>query len=437
MNNHVLSFLTLTLCLFVISCSSSDDKPPLKGERMSILELEDNLKITKDSASIPFNMPKVWKNGFWPQAGGYPSHVLEHLSLNSGQLKKVWSADIGQGSKSSLPLTAQPVTADGRIFTLDTEAGLRAFNAQNGKELWRRNVQKEDDDEVIGGGIAHNGGKLYVTAGYNEALAVSAENGEILWRSDLDAPARAAPTVENGRVFVTTLNSSLFALNAADGTVLWEYTTIGESAGLLGAASPATNRDIVVPAFSSGEIYALRVENGSVAWSDNLSGVKRYSGLNVLSDIKALPVIHNGIVYAISFGGKMVAIDERTGERLWSKDISGSQTPWLAGNLIFVFTSDNKLVSMENRTGQVRWLQQLHRYKKPEDRKGSISWTGPVLAGGRLIMASSDGRLLEINPDTGEFIRESDIGHSILIPPLVAGDTLYLLAENGSLLAYK
>ncbi|MEM6781539.1 MAG: PQQ-binding-like beta-propeller repeat protein [Pseudomonadota bacterium] len=436
---NLLSTLCLSvLLLSVVACSSDDEKPPLQGERLSILELQDSLKISEDATAIPFEMPQVWKNGFWPQAGGYPSHVLEHLSLNAGELRRTWSADIGQGSESNLPLTAQPVAADGRIFTLDTDSRLSAFDVSNGERLWRANVQdEEEDDEVIGGGISHSNNVLYVTNGYDEVLSVAPENGDILWRTKLDSPARAAPTILENRVFVTTLNSTLYAIDATSGQVLWDYTTIGESAGLLGAASPAANRDIVVPAFSSGEIYALRVENGSVAWSDNLSGVRRFGGLNVLSDIKGLPVIHDGVVYAISFGGRMVAIDERTGERVWQIDISGSQTPWVAGNAVFIFSSDNQLASIERRTGQVRWVKQLNRYAKPESRKGPITWTGPVLAGGRLILVSSDGRLLEVSPEDGTFLRENDIGGSFMIPPIVAGDTLYLLAENGSLLAYR
>ncbi len=422
----------------VLAACSGDDKKPLEGERLSILELQDNLKISEEGASIPFEMPKVWKNGYWPQAGGYPSHVLEHLSLNSGPLKRVWSADIGQGSENDLPLTAQPVSADGRIFTLDTDSRVTAFDIKTGREIWHIRVDDPDeDDEVIGGGISHSNNVLYITSGFDEMLAVKPENGDVLWRVKLDSPARAAPTILENRVFVTTLNSSLYAVDASNGQVLWEYTTIGESAGLLGAASPAANRDIVVPAFSSGELYALRVENGSVAWSDNLSSVRRYGGVNVISDIKGLPIIHDNTVYAISFGGKMAAIDERTGERIWQKDISGSQTPWIAGNSLFVFSSENQLASIERKTGQVRWVKQLHRYQKPESRKGPINWTGPVLAGGRLILASSDGRLLEVNPDNGEYVRESDIGYSIMIPPVVAGDTLYLLSENGTLLAYR
>lgn len=433
-------FVLLLSALFLVltACSSDDDKPPLEGDRISVLDLQSDLRVEEIENLPPLELPKQWKNGFWPQAGGYPNHVLEHLSLNPDQLSRVWKADIGSGSSARLPLNAQPVTADGRIFTIDTDSTVRAFDIKNGRQLWSVDIRpEEEDDEVISGGISHSDNVLYVTGGYDEILALNPENGAIIWKEKMGAPSRAAPTIMDGRVYVSTLNDSVLAFDATNGQVLWEYNSIGESAGLLGAASPAVNRDIVVPAFSSGEIYALRVENGSVVWSDDLSSVSYLGGLNTLSDIKALPVLHDGIVYAISFGGKMVAIDERTGERLWQKDVSGSQAPWVAGNALFVFSSDNQLISMNAKTGDVRWIKQLNRYQKPESKSGPITWTGPLLAGERLILASSDGRLLEVAPSDGTFLRESKLGHSILIPPLIAGDTLYLLGEDGSLLAYR
>lgn len=431
-------FLILTAAaLTLAACSGDEKKPPLQGERLSILDLQGGLEAAAEEVS-PLELPQVWKNGFWPQTGGYPNHVLEHLSLNTGELKRAWSADIGAGSRRDLPLTAQPIAADGRLFALNTESEVTAMDAAGGRTLWRADVRKEyEDDPVIGGGLSHNDGMLYVTAGFDELLALSPEDGKILWRVKLTGPARAAPTILDNRVYVSTLNNSVLALDAKNGAVLWEYSAIGESAGLLGAAAPAVTRDIVVPAFSSGEIYALRVENGSVAWSDNLASIQRLGGLGGLADIKGLPVIYNEIVYAVSFGGKMVAIDERNGERIWQKDIGGAQTPWVAGNAVFIVSSDNMVASLDSAKGTVRWVRQLSRFEDNEARKGAISWTGPLLAGGRLILASSDGRLLEISAQDGSVLRETDIGKPVLIPPIIAGDTLYLLSEDGSLLAYR
>lgn len=439
-------FLILLALFALTACDSTPDwlggdeeAPPLPGERVSILELQQQLQPDSDALNaIGFIAPQAWNNDFWPQAGGYPNHAMQNLALNSGRLELVWQADIGQGSVDSLPLTAQPIVVNQKIFTLDTRSQLSAFSTKDGQEIWRADVRDlEEDDPVISGGIAFANGRIYVTSGYDELLAVNPDNGQIIWRVSLNAPSRAAPTILDGRIFVSLINNALVALDEQTGQLIWEYSGIGEGTGLLGAASPAANSDIVVPAFSSGELYALQVENGSVAWSDNLSPVMQLGGLRAVSDIRGMPVLDKGLVFAISFGGKMAAIDERTGRRVWSRDIKGSETPWVAGNHVFVLSSDNELVALARDNGIIRWVAQLPKFEDPEDRQGLIKWKGPILAGERLLVSGSRGRIAELDPNDGEPIRQWSAQGSPAVPPIVADSTLYILAENGRLLAYR
>lgn len=428
-------FLPLLALIFLAGCSmwwGEEEEARLEGERLSVLELERTLKPEAISeADQAIELPGPWKNAFWPQAGGYPNHSMQHLSLPLRSLKKSWSADIGTGSDDELPLTARPILVHNDIFTLDAEANLTAFDTKTGKRKWRTDVQNpNEDDPVIGGGIAYASGVLYVTNGFDEVLAIHPQNGEIFWRAPISAPSRAAPTIIDGRLFVTTLDSRLQALDASNGSLLWEYTGISETAGLLGAASAAANNDIVVPAFSSGEISALRVENGSVAWSDNLANTRGFAGLSGISDIKALPVIDKGVVIAMSFSGRLAAIDERTGTRIWQRQIGGTNTPWVAGDYIFVLTSDNQLIALSRANGAIYWVQKID-----DDNKSYFH--GPILAGGRLILAGTDGRVLEVAPETGKIINEWDSGKTISITPIVAGDALYILDDNGTLSAYN
>jgi outer membrane protein assembly factor BamB len=425
-------------CSSVTDMFEEEEDAPLEGERISVLELQQALE--PDDAALEVQgliTPDAWRNQFWPQTGGYPNHSMQNLALNPSSLNRAWSVSIGQGSSRRLPLTAQPIVADGQVFTLDTDFNLSSFKVLDGALLWRSDVaSKSEDDPVIAGGIAYSSGILYVTNGYNELLAVDPKNGEILWRKTLPAPSRAAPTIMEDRVFVTTLDGKLLAMNAADGASLWEYAGIHETASLLGAASPAANRQIVVPAFSSGEITALRVQNGSVAWSDNLSNLRNLGGLASLAAIRALPVIDKGVVIAISFSGRLVAIDERTGTRIWQREISGSKTPWLAGNHLFVISSENELVALGRDTGAIRWIIPLPRYVDNDTAK-PISWSGPILAGGRLIAVGTDGIVMSINPEDGAVLGTWDAGGTVTIDPIVADSTLYLLEDNGTLSAYR
>ena len=174
-----------------------------------------------------------------------------------------------------------------------------------------------------------------------------------------------------------------------------------------------------------------------MAWSDNLSNLKRLGGMASLSDIRALPVFDQGLIIAISFSGKMVGIDERTGTRVWQREIGGSNTPWVVGNTLFVLSSDNELVALTRDAGVILWVTKLPRFDDEKERSGPITWAGPVLAGGRLILAGTDGRVIEVEPEKGKIVSQWDAGDTVAISPVVAGGALYVLTEDGTLSAYR
>jgi len=438
-------FSLLSFCAIAViglsACSSDgDDRPPLEGERLSVLDLQKELITDVQSADASkIIIPPLYKNAFWPQAGGYPSHVMQNLGLNIGEdgLKRLWRSSIGEGS-GRIPLTAQPIIADGKAYTLDSRALLSAFDITNGRRLWQVSVKHLAEDEpVIGGGVAFADGTLYVSAGYDEALAVSPEDGTISWRTPLPAPARAAPTVMQGRVFLTLLNNTIVALNAGNGEQIWEHNGNNQSAGLVGAASPAADRDIVVPGLSSGELLALRVENGALAWKDNLLPSRRIAGLSGISDIRAMPVLEGDLIIAISYGGKIAALDKRTGNRLWQRDISGAEMPWIAANVIYVLSSDNELIALDKTTGAIYWMSQLDKFENMKKRTGALNWTGPLMADGRLILAGTNGHILEIDPSNGAIINRTKTRQKVRISPVIASGMLFILSEDGSLSAYQ
>lgn len=429
--------LTLPACNFF--GGDEDEKPPLAGERVSVMQLQRALEAP-DAAlqATGFIAPEEWANDFWPQAGGYPNHAMKALALNPNALKKIWDADIGEGSKTGFPLTAQPVVLNGKIFTLDTSAKLSAFDVKTGKQLWRNNVRPKGEDEfVLGGGIAAIPELLYVTNGFNELLAVNPQSGGIVWRVKLPSPSRAAPTAHNGRVFVVTLDNRLLALNGQDGSILWDYQALAESTSLVGAASPAVTDNSVVAAFSSGEMTGFNPSNGTVLWSEDLAPSVRVGGLVTLPDIQALPVVDQGKVYGISFGGRMMVFDEISGAPIWQRDVNGSDTPWLAGNFIFVVTSSHDLVALARDTGAMAWVKPLSSYLPLPKDKANTLWNGPLLAGGRLIVTAPEGSVLEINPQNGELLRRFGAGGIVPITPIVAGSTLFLVTADGTLKAYR
>ena len=150
-----------------------------------------------------------------------------------------------------------------------------------------------------------------------------------------------------------------------------------------------------------------------------------------------MPIIDKGRVYAASYGGKMVALDERTGSRLWQREIGTSETIWAAGNHLFVLATGNEVAALGSDTGTIRWVTRLPKYADPKDKEGPLIFKGPVLAGGRLIVAGTEGRIIEIEPQNGKILREWSIGEDIIAAPVVASNALFLLTRDGKLHAFQ
>ncbi len=433
----VAATLLVTGCEFLPDWVGSAEQPPLPGERVSILSLERSLEPDPGIADLEVRLPKPYANKNWPQPGGVASHAMHHLKAGAS-LRQVWKVSAGAGAGDNGRITATPVVADGRIFVLDTRTRLAAFDAGSGRELWRVDLTPKDEDEGgFGGGITYARGRVYAATGFGDVVAVDARTGDEQWRRRIGIPMRAGPTVAGERLFVISYDNQLHALSVATGEVLWTHVGISENAGLLGAASPAVEGGIVVAAYSSGEIYALRADNGRIAWSDSLTRVRRVTALSVLSDIVGQPVIDRGQVIAISHSGTMAAIDMRTGTRIWDQDIGGLQTPWVAGNFIFVVTTDAEVVALSRRDGRIRWVRALERFKNPDERKEPINWSGPVLAGDRLVLVSSNGKAVAVSPYTGDVLGSMKLPGGVSVPPIVADGTVYLLTDAGKLLALR
>ncbi|MEO0394157.1 MAG: PQQ-binding-like beta-propeller repeat protein [Pseudomonadota bacterium] len=432
-----LLMVALTGCDTVGDFFEDDEKPPLPGERLSVLQLERQLEPDPELSQLQISVPSSFTNREWPQAGGYPDHNMGHLSLGTA-LEPIWRADIGSGSSRAVRLVAQPIVAEGRVYTLDTDAELRAFDLSNGRELWSVETRLDDeDDDVLTGGIGLAEGRIFVTTGYATLVAFEAETGNELWRQRLSAPSRAAPTIAQGRVFVITVDNRLIAHDAATGTVAWDHGGLIEAAGLLGGASPATDGTVVVSGYSSGEIHGLRIENGTSVWQDSVAPVRRLGMMASLADIEAMPVIADGVVYTIGHAQRFLAIDIRNGTRRWQRRLGSTATPVVAGDFLFVISNDNELVALTRQDGRIRWVTPLPQYEDEEDREDPIVWTSPILAGGRLLIAGSDETVLEIDPTNGQPLTEWESRDAVIIDPVIVDNTLLLLDEGGTLTAYR
>jgi len=417
---------------------SGGPKTPVVGERISVLTGELDIAIDPETAARPLGLPEPVVNAAWNQPGGNASKSMGHLALGTS-LGQVFSVSIGEGTSKSARLGSPPVVAEGRVYTIDTTSTVRAFDAQTGAAVWATQfgTERGNDASLYGGGVAVEGGRVFATNGLGFVAALDATNGGIVWSVRPGGPLRGAPSVADGTLYVTSQDNQIYSLKMADGKTNWSNAASLEIAGVFGSASPAVGQGTIVAGFSSGELNAYRYENGRLVWQDALARTSMSTGVASLSDIDANPVIDSGQVFAVGQGGRMVALELNSGQRLWELNIAGIATPWVVGDWVYVVTSDAKLIALSRSNGKVRWINQLPGFQKEKSKRGQISYVGPVLAGGRLIVAGSNGVLVNVDPDNGSFQSQTNVGAGVSLSPVVANNMLYVLDDRGRLAAYR
>lgn len=399
---------------------------PLPGERIAVITDPTLTDIDPVEAGRPVQLPPEQTNATWTQPGGSPSNNLGHLALN-GEVRKVWSADAGTGSSSSGRLSAVPLVADGKVFTLDAGGRVSAFSAASGGKVWSVSLTPENEKskEGFGGGLAFDGGRLYAATGYGTVVALDPGNGAVVWTKRVGKPVRSSPTASGGKIYFVSTDNNLYALSADDGQQLWTARGLPQSASLLSNVSPAVSGSVVIAPFPAGDVVAFEVSSGKSAWLDSLSRSSETTAAGILGD-PARPVIDRGVVFAVSHGGKMIATSESTGERLWTRNLASTQMPWVAGEAVFVVDLAGKLVALNRADGKVRWVTEL-----PAGNR----WNGPVLAGSKLWVVSGSGLLVGADARTGQLMSQVDLGTPVFVTPVVAGGRMYILADNAQLIA--
>lgn len=437
---------------------------PEESDRLTILALGETLTVGDKLTPADVKLPAPYVNVDWQQPGGNQYHAMQHTAA-SGNLDRLWSQGVGKGSSAKGRVVAQPVVAGGMIFAVDGANRVSALDASTGKDIWDYKVSIDrggktrsgstklterfkrpfglfgdkggKDLEAIGGGLAFDNGRLYVSSGFGLMVALDAKTGAEIWATETRTPLHSAPAVSGGRAFAVSDDNEMFAFDAATGQVLWTYQGIIESARMLTSPAPAVVDDVVLAPFASGELVALRAQNGGVLWQDALSSTGRVTPLSSLNDIAAGPVVADGYVFATAQSGVLSAFDFRTGTRVWTQPAGALAFPWIAGEFLYLVTTDSNVVCMSRTDGGVVWMTQLETYANAKKKKGKIAWTGPVMAGDRLFVAGSNGEAKTINPYNGTIIDTIKLGDPVFVPPLIANETVYVITDDAKLIALR
>ena len=433
--------IALALVSSIVLAGCSDREVILPGKREPILKLEPSATEGAGTLSAPkaFAMPRQKNNVAWPQGHASPSTQVVHAALSAAP-KPLWTLSVGTGDRARNRITADPIVAEGIVFTLDSLSVLTATSTA-GSRLWSRDLTPsfERAGDADGGGIAYGDGVVFVSTGYGVLHALDPKSGSALWKQELKGSGNGRPSYFDGVVYLVSQDSVAWAIEAATGRIRWQLDHLSDVNNMSGSTGPAISEKLVVFGFGAGDLQAAFRGGGLTLWNATLAGGRSGRAVATIDDIATSPVISGSTVVAANSSGRIAAMHLDSGARLWTAPYGARSPLWPAGGSLFFVNDLGQLMRLDATDGSKVWSVDLPGFVSLRQRKSKdvVPHHGPVLAGGRLLLASGDGLLRQFDPETDAERSAIRLGSGATANPIVADGILYVLCRDGKLRAYR
>ena len=435
--NKGLCMCVIALCL--VACSH--DKKLPQGTRISILE-DYNIDNAVSQQKIK-SLPTARVNAEWAQTGINPQHIIGNIKAGLS-LKEQWVEGFGKGINKRNIVLAAPVVKDDRVFVMDTQGLVSAFNLKNGKRLWQNelkaNIGGFKDTKSRASGLAVDKDIVYATTGFGGIFAMDSASGKSKWRRIMESPIRIAPVVTDKMLLIQTVDNTIYALDKQSGQELWKFGVAQEDTVIAGGSAPAydAEENAVIAGFSNGEIVVLNATVGTPLWSAMLVANKQVNSSTDINTIGAAPIVENGVIYAISNSNSMLALDMHSGDKLWEKEIGSMQDMLLSGNYLFVISNRNILYAIEKDEGNIVWSLDVKGYLQEEDNKKAIVYaSSPLMINNQIMLAFSNGKILKIDAIEGKVLARTDLGVDISNGLIAVKERVIAVSDKADVIVFK
>ena len=346
---------------------------------------------------------------------------------------EVWNSSVGDGV-GEFYSNLRPAWQGTTVFAADRHGVVKALDADSGKEIWKADLSEKtgffssNRPALLSGGVTASGNHVYVGSERAVVYALNSDDGKIAWQTNVAGEAVSRPVVSDGLVLVHTSNGMLQGLNESDGTVQWTVNLDMPSLSLRGESAPATAFGAAIVGGDNGRVSAVLMKEGQMIWQQRISQPSGATEIDRLNDVDTSPVVVEGVVYALGYNGNLTALDLRSGQIIWKREVGSVSDFIVDAGRIFVVDQNDRVMALNTQGGVSLWRQSelLHR-----------NLTAPVMYNGYLVVGDSEGYLHWLNTDDGRFVAQQKVDSSgFLSAPVVASDKLLIQAKSGDVYAF-
>lgn len=348
----------------------------------------------------------------WPFVRGnlFGSGVAESTLPDTPEL--LWKFSAGKDAG----FDATPVVADGVVYLGDNAGTFHALKLADGTEVWK----KAFADTGFGAGAAVEAGKIYVGDMNGVIYCLAADDGKEMWNQKLEGEVYAGPSLNGDDVLFTCEAGALSCRNKRDGGERWKFHI---EAPL--RCTPTIAGGIAALAGCDSRLYLIDVKDG-----------KQTDSVAIDAPTGSTPAMQNGRVFFGTEGGTFYAIDidSANGKKpavAWSyRDPQRNQPIRAAAAVneqLVVYGGQSKIIyGRDPKSGEEKWKRTT---------RARIE-SSPVIAGIRVVAATSSGKIYLLDTVTGDIKWEHDAGGNFTASPAVVDGKILLANTDGTLYCF-
>ncbi|MEE4243864.1 MAG: outer membrane protein assembly factor BamB [Kangiellaceae bacterium] len=355
-----------------------------------------------------------------------------------------WSLQFGQGSDSQF-VKLVPQYGYSNLYVADVAGTITAISPDSGEVVW-----KSDTNKKISAGVAVGNRMVVVGTREGQVLAFDAETGKEKWAARVSSEVIASPAVGDGFVVVNSVDGKITAFDAESGEQKWFYDRNLPPLTLRGTSAPVITSGAAIAGFANGKVGVFILNNGQLAWEKQITAPRGKSDLERLVDVDAKPVVFGTTLYVSSYNGNLMALELRSSEPRWSRELSSFQDLTIDNQTLLVTQDNGHVTSLNRNNGALLWTQKALFLRKT---------TAPQVFGNHIVVGDMSGYLHMLNKADGKLIGQLNVNRhlsfddcydlefvcrfhnheqfGIASAPLVVKDKLIVQTQNGQLIAYK
>jgi outer membrane protein assembly factor BamB len=354
------------------------------------------------------------------------------------QVTRLWRTSVGDGAGTS-GARLRPTVVDGVLYAASTDGKLVAVDAASGKTLWSKSSRthgwfgwgdKKRKDAQYAGGPAVSGDLLAVGTLDGHVYAANAKDGSPHWEAEVSSEVLASPVIVGDMVVVRTGDGRVYALDATSGQRRWVYDQGSVPLlSLRGNGPMLAANGVLFFGSDDGKLVALRQDNGAKLWEQKLASGEGRTEIDRLNDADGAMLLDGSTLYGTAYHGNLAAVDGPSGRPLWTHPFSSFESLAVNDHAVFGVNDESVVWAFDKNGGADMWKNDALKYR----------WlSGPAVQGNYVVVGDLEGYVHWLQTGDGALAaRERLSKKAIRAQPLVVGDTVYVEDVEGRIGAYR